>query len=277
MSDLLQVGDWVDQADDVLFSLGDREQYMGYFSFDVTLDTANEEVIRKRSSELRNNPPEKGSVNAHNDSELWQMHAPDLHQSGSIESFRAILGLIVGGMGFPVHWYGFGDDANRATAVAQSDPTAKSLEHDQGIVEDMFLFMCQFVADQAEIAGNYTPPDDLEITLTLPEVSTKDMSRITASMQGMVMALINAQDAGWITKEKAAEAWAKLMAELDVQYDVSDELAQIEEMEEEEELERVERQNGQLQQMLSQAELELQQDNLSGNGGRTQGIRPEAA
>jgi hypothetical protein len=252
MSDLLQIGDWLDQADNVLFSMADREQFAGYFAFDVTLVRASKDHVATRNKELRDNMPKKGSVNVHNDSESWEMWSPDLHQSGSIESFRALLGLILGGVGFPVHWYGFGDDANRATATVQADPTTKSLEHDQATVRDMFLSMCRFVADQAEIAGNYTPVDDLEISLTLPEVSTKDLARTTTSMQGIVIGLSNAQDNGWISEETAAKAFAKIMAELDIQYDVIAELEQVGKDGEQSELANVERTNGQLQMMLAQ-------------------------
>jgi hypothetical protein len=250
MSDFLQVGDWIDQADDVLFSLADREQFAGYFSFDVTLVGASEEQVRERASDVTRSRPEKGSVNFHNDTEMWEIWAPDLKQAGSIETFRAILGLILGGMGFPVHWYGFGDDANRATATAQADPTSKSLEHDQGIIRDMFLHMCQFAVDQADIAGKYTPSDDDEITLSLPEVQVRDLSRITASMQALTISLVNGVDAGWITQETAAEAFAKLLAELDIQVDVTEELKQIGDEDEAAELDAVGRANGQLQRAM---------------------------
>ena len=252
MSDLLQVGDWIDQADDVLFSLADREQFAGYFSFDVTLTGASDEQVRTRAKELRANPPEKGSVNTHNDSEKWQMFAPYLKQGGSIETFRAVLGLILGGMGFPVHWYGYGDDANRATATAQSDPTTKSLEHDQGIIRDMFIYMCQFAADQAEIAGAYSPDEDTnDIRFQLPEVTTRDLSRITASMQALTISLVNGVDAGWITQDTAAEAFAKLLGEMDIQVNAADELEQASINSLNSELEIMSRQNGQLQRQLT--------------------------
>jgi hypothetical protein len=255
MSDLLQVGDWVDQADDVLFSLADREQFAGYFSFDVTLTgAAGPEQVRDRAKELRASPPDKGSVNVHNESEEWQMFAPDLKQGGSIETFRAVLGLILGGMGFPVHWYGFGDDANRATATAQSDPTSKSLEHDQGIVRDMFVHMCQFAADQAEIAGAYAPDeDDNDITLQLPEVTTRDLTRITASMQALTISLVNGVDAGWITQDTAAEAFAKLLGEMDIQVETGEELRENEDSERQAQLDAEQQRNDTLMTQLSAA------------------------
>jgi len=262
MSDLLQVGDWLDQADEVLFALGDREGFAGYFSFDVTLARANDDVVKQRAKALRSNPPEKGSVNVHNENEIWNMWAPNLNQSGSIESFRAILGLILGGMGFPVHWYGFGDDANRATALAQADPTTKSLEHDQYTIKTLFMNMCQFVADQAEIAGNYTPEEDAEITLSLPEITTKDISMISASINQLTAALISASGAGWVSTETAAEVFAKIMGELGVEISAADELEQIAGEEEKKELDFTASSNGQLQKMLAA---------MSGGAGNQQG------
>ena len=248
MSDLLQVGDWIDQADDVLFSLADREQYAGYFSFDVTVEGADEAKVRERAKYYQMNPPEKGSVMVHNETETVQIFAPDLKQAGSIETFRAVLGLILGGMGFPVHWFGYGDDANKATATAQGDPTSKSLEHDQGIVRDMLVYMCQFAADQAEIAGAFSPDEDgYEITLSLPEVTTRDLTRITASMQALTISLVNGVDAGWITQDTAAEAFAKILGEMDIQVDPAEELEQADMDTLDSELEIAGRQNGQLQ------------------------------
>ena len=251
MSDLLQVGDWLDQADDVLFSLGEREQYAGYFSFDVTLTNADPEKIAERTAALRSNPPEKGSVNVHNDAEVWNMWSPNLQQGGSIDSFRAILGLILGGMGFPVHWYGFGDDANRATAVAQATPTTKSLEHDQQIVKNLFVSMLQFAADQAEIAGIYTPDDDTQIKLDLPEITTKDLTVITASMAQLTASLISAAAEGWITKETAATTFAKHLGEYGVEISAVDEIELAADEQEQNELDTIAAQNGQLQQMLT--------------------------
>ena len=251
MSDLLQVGDWLDQADEVLFALGDREGFAGYFSFDVTLDGADDEKVSKRAKALRSNPPEKGSVNVHNSEEAWNMWAPNLNQSGSIDSFRAILGLILGGMGFPVHWYGFGDDANRATALAQADPTVKSLEHDQNIIKGLFLSMCQFAADQAEIATGYTPDEDSEITLSLPEITTKDMTKISTSINQLVSALLTASDAGWVSKETAAESFAKMMGELGIVISALDELEQIEDDKKQDELDSTTASNIQLQKLMA--------------------------
>lgn len=267
MSDLLQIGDWLDQADEVLFALADREQFAGYFAFDVTLASSDDAVVRKRAREIRSNPPKKGSVNVHNDSEAWNQWAPNLGQTGTIETFRAILGLILGGMGFPVHWYGFGDDANRATAAVQAEPTTKSLEHDQAIVKSLFLTMCRFAIDQASIAGVLGDYDDeAEVMLDLPEVSTKDTSRITASLSALAQALIAAQQARWISEETAARTWAKVLGELDIQVDPAAELEAIAAEDRQRALDEEQARNDGLQQAMNGNEPEPDEEMIAANG-----------
>lgn len=226
VSDLIQVADWIDQADETLFALGDREQYADFFSYDITITGAGQEQIAKRTAEIRKNPPKKGSFNVHNEAETWELQYPELRQEGSIATYRAILGLILGGVGFPVHWFGYGDDANRATALAQGDPTLKSLEYDQSTVRDMLTQVLQFVIDQAEIAGN-SFDDELEIAVQLPELDTKDLARIIPLFGPFAIALMSAVEAGYMAQETAAKAWAKLMAEFGIEIDPETELETI--------------------------------------------------
>jgi len=228
-SDLLQQADWLDQHDETLFALADREQMAGYFSWDVTLEDADEPQVRARSQELRVKPPKKGSVNVHNGKETWAFNYPDLKQNATIETQKALLTNVLGGLGLPRHWYGYGDETNRATAQAQGDPTWRSLEHDQDVVREMVLGMLEFARDQAQIAGNWTPSKETsrDITATLPEMTSKDLAAVTTALSSLAMALSQAVQEGWITHETAAKAWAKVLAELDVEVDVAEELEKI--------------------------------------------------
>lgn len=229
VSDLIQVADWIDQADATLFALAEREQYADFFSFDVTLNGATPDVVSERSNKIRSNPPRKGSVNVHNDDESWNIFSPELRQQGSIETFRALLGYILGGVGFPVHWYGFGDDANRATAVAQGVPTEKSLTHDQDEARDMLLVLYEIARDQAIYSGKLIPETDadLSINLDMPQISQKDMKAAVEVMPPLAQSLIAAVDAGWITQETAVRSWAKAMAEFGIDYDPATEMEMI--------------------------------------------------
>jgi len=227
VSDLIQVADWIDQADETLFALGDREQYADFFSWFVGV-TGGPDQVDKRTRQIMANPPKKGSINVYTlDAEKWDMMTPDLRQEGSIATYRAILGLILGGVGFPVHWFGYGDDANRATALAQGDPTIKSLEYDQASVRDMLEMILQFVIDQAIIAGNLSENDEIEVAVNLPELSTKDMAQVVPLFGPFAIALMTAAEAGWITEETAAKSWARLMAEFGIDIDPMTELEAV--------------------------------------------------
>lgn len=228
-TDLLQATDYIDQTEASLWSMLDREQFAGYFSFDVTLANADKTAVSARAKELRNNPPAKGSVNVHNDSEHWQMHAPDLKQQGSVAGYKGGLGHVLGGLGYPLHWYGFGDDANRATATAQGQPTEKSLSHDQGIVKDLFTLIFTFVRDQAIIAGYLkVSEDDETIVVDMPEISKKDVSVIVSGLVQLASALQAAVDSDWITNRTAATIYHKALSELDVEINTDQELKDAE-------------------------------------------------
>jgi len=229
-SDLLQLADWLDQLDETLFNLAEREQMAGYFAWDVTLADADAPAIAVKRAELNRNPPKKGSVNVHNQGEVWDLKTPDLKQSGTIATYEALLTLALGGYGYPRHWFGSGADANLATAAAQGDPTWRSLEDAQDTVRSMFMMMLEFARDQAEIAGAWKPADEeaRKIDLPMPEMSAKDTSRATSTLPATASALELAVTAGWTTNETAAKVWAALIGELGVEINVTAEMEEIE-------------------------------------------------
>jgi len=228
-TDLLQVADWLDQDDQTLFGLADREQMGGYFIADVTLTGTNEDGVAARAKQLKANPPKPGSVNVHNDTETWNLAAPDLKQQPSIETHNALLTYNLGGLGLPSHWYGRGDETNRATAQAQGDPTWKTMEHDQDQIRDMILMLLEFARDQAEIAGRWRPATDDadDITVQMPEMTNKDLVSLSSAATAFATALMTAVDQGWMSREKAIEAWAKLMSEFDIEIDTEAELEAV--------------------------------------------------
>lgn len=314
-SDLLQVADWLDQQDECLFALADREQWRNYFSWDVTLKGAAPDVVTRRAAEMRNKAPKRGTVNVHNEAEQWEMVYPSLDQAGSIETSRAIQNHVFGGLGFPEAWFGRGDETNRATLSAQGDPTWRTLEHDQDVIRDMILDFLYLVRDQAELAGTWTPGqpvgktrmsglqgaagssngrlntetgpgedvvrgqevggvpdigsklagkiiqdevgdekgapaddnggldldateqvDPYEITVTMPEMTARDLSLVANMLSTIASALVVAEDQNWQDKAKSVEVWAKALSEFGIDLDVSAIQRALDEKEKEEEL-----------------------------------------
>ncbi len=233
-SDLLQVADAIDMADQVLFALATREQIASYFFVDVTVqgDADDVNAVVKR---IGRKPPKPQGANVHNEAEKWEIMQPDLKQEGSIATLVALLTFIMGGMGFPVSWYGYGSDTNRATLEAQGDPTYRQLEDDQGVVRSMLLRMLTFARDQAVIAGYWTPKEDTDetILLPMPEMTAKDFSRVLALFTPLVSAMLQLRDSRLLTDETILEAVGKVLKEMDIEFNADEELEDLAEDDEE--------------------------------------------
>lgn len=231
VSDLMQAADTLDQLDETLFSLGERESLAGYFSWDVKLIGANEDKVLARAKQIAKNPPtRKGQANVHNDSEEWTMNYPDIQAPSSIATADALKAHAVNAVGQPPHWHGLDNTATRTTADSQNNPTWKTLEHDQSIVRGFIVNIFTFVRDQADIAGFWKPTNDVDndVVVTLPEVSERDTARASQTLATATQALSVAMlDLKVMSRETAAKVVAKLVSELGVEYDPIEELATI--------------------------------------------------
>jgi hypothetical protein len=246
VSDFLQVADWLDAHDETLFAIADREQMAGYFSWDVTLDNIDETKVKEKASEIRQRIPKKGQVLVHNDKEHWEMKAPDLKQQASIATSDALSDLAWGMLGMPKTWRGIGEGTNYASGLTMGEPTRKSLESKQDDAKDMIIEMLTFVRDQAEIAGYYTPqtkrqittPDGAERTeaiehpgefdVTMPEMSATDMGQVATALPQIVNALsVLVNDLRVVSRDRAAEVTAKILAEIGIKYDAHEELEAV--------------------------------------------------
>jgi hypothetical protein len=105
----------------------------------------------------------------------------------------------------------------------------RSLESKQRAITRLYKFIYTFVRDQAEIAGEWRPTKKIsnEPVVNLPEVSIINVGELMSAAVDMTNSLIAAVDEGWITNETAATAYNKVMAEIDVNYDVQEELEKI--------------------------------------------------
>jgi hypothetical protein len=228
-SDLLQVADFMDAHDDTLFGLAEREQLAAYFAWFVKLIGASPEKVAERAKAGRKNPPRRGSVNYANENEEWTMATPDLKQEGSVATVTALQEHVLGGEGYPSHWYANGSETNRSTAEEQGAPTFKTLETWQDDTADDIKEILQFVADQAEIAGIWTPgEDDATINVIMPEMLKRDMVKVSTAMQQLFNALLVAKDQlKVLSRETVSKAVAKTMLELGIEYDPIEELEKV--------------------------------------------------
>jgi hypothetical protein len=230
-SDLLQSADWLDQNDEVLFSLADREQFANYFSWLVKMTGATPERVSERANELNKKKPfAKGQVNVHNENEEWSFVTADLKQPGSVVTAQATKKQALEGLNQPETWHNEMDTSNRATADKADNPANRWLQHEQGDLVQMLTFACQFAADQAEIASVYRPEEDNQIFFSVPEIVKSDNTEVADSLATATNALTVAMmDLKVITRETAARVVARIIAEFGVDYNPADELEKVDE------------------------------------------------
>jgi len=234
--DLLATADYLDQFDGTLFALGERELFRGFFGFDVTMTGANEEELRARAQAAVKNPPARGQANFHNQNEVWDVFAPELGQAGSVATVQEQKADIIGGLGYPLAWFGSPGGTHLATAQAQGDPTWRSLRYSQGRIQKMIEDFLRFARDQAIIAGAWNPKDigdgkekDDTITVTMPEMTSKDLGIISSVLSSVAAALFSGVEAEWVTLEEAQEVFRKLLSELGVDLQPAVESEELEE------------------------------------------------
>jgi hypothetical protein len=226
-SDLLSLADWLSGYDEFLFNRLDRAALINAFVWDITLKGLTQEEIERW---LQNTPPPKpGSIRAHNENVQYQAVVPKLEAHDATNEARMMRNHILGGAGFPEHWFAEGGNVNRATAAEMSEPTIKRLSTRQRYFRYMLEHIFRFCIDQALIHRRLPREAELEFSVIMPEISLKDISALTASLKRVSDALQVAEDQGWVSRRTAARLFGVLAARLGVDIDVERELADREE------------------------------------------------
>ncbi|MFQ5694262.1 MAG: hypothetical protein ACE5IM_14650, partial [Nitrospinota bacterium] len=245
--DLLALADFLDAYDQFIFDDMERTVLAKRFIFDLTVDGADVKKLREKATQLKDLKP--GAVYAHNKQESLQAVAPDMKHLDTSRAAREYRGHILGGAGFAEHFLGRGEDVNRATAAEMADPIVKRIKSRQQFVAHMIEMILRFALDQwwtynPESRASVSPelissdPERVnavlhDFSVTLPEPTSRDLSRGSESLERGVAALARAEELGYIGHRTAAEGAALLLGELGLQGDLDSELAEAQSLESE--------------------------------------------
>jgi hypothetical protein len=229
-SDLLSIADWLDIYDRTLYTMTERVVFLLSFIWDITIEGAHEEELKKRRDDLNLNPPHAGSYVIHNEKEKWEAPAPKLNGSDFQEYSKTVSGILAGGSGLPVHWlFGQGEDVNKASAKEMSEPTFRKMLRRQKLVVAMFRQMIDFLI-QKKIDKNILKGtvEDYPYSVVIPQPSQKEAGVIAESFSKMVPALTIATQNEFLTNETATKVLAMFVNQigLDVNPDTEMDQAQ---------------------------------------------------
>lgn len=111
-SDLLCVSDWIDGYDQFLFARLERAFLLNNFVWDILCKGMSRAEIEEFSKDFK--PPRPGSMRFHNENVEWAAVAPNLQAGDATQEAGLFKTQILGGKGFPAHWFSEGEKTTRA-------------------------------------------------------------------------------------------------------------------------------------------------------------------
>jgi len=218
-SELLTVADWIDALEQFMFDYADKWPLLNTFVWDLMVEGGDEKTINEQ---LRRFTKKAGSVFGHNEKVKLEEKTPKLQAVDAEVGARLFRNHILGGTGFPEHWFGGGGDVNRATAAEMGTPTFKMLKSKQKYVKYIFETIFDFVITKALEAKYLRVPEEeaYDYSVITPEISPKDVTKYSAALQQISTALGIAEANGWIDKETAQKSFAVALGFLGIEVDV---------------------------------------------------------
>ncbi|MBI5550737.1 MAG: hypothetical protein HY911_04460 [Desulfobacterales bacterium] len=222
-SDLFGIADHLDNYEQFLFDAGEKHARFNSFFYDITVAGADE---KKLATERANyEPPKNGGAFIHNEKVTAEAVNPDFKSDDTAAGARLARNHILGSKGLPEHWFGGGGDVNRATASEMDIVARKMIASRQEKTKNMLEVMIDYVIARAVAARYLTgvPEDELyAYEVQTPEVTDKDVAKLSTALVQTANALVAAETQGWIEKDEAAKAFAFFLATIGYEYDPKD-------------------------------------------------------
>lgn len=225
--------DWFDVLDEFMKIANDRAKALMDYIWDVTLEGADDTDIKKfkRSQEA----PRPASLRVHNEKVKWDAKAPPLVAYEASRHVKDLKTYIMGGYGYPNHWFGSGDDANLATAEQMSEPTRKALRRKTQQVVYLLTDICRFALYQAQVAPqgilNGVDVDVMSdcFEVVVPDIGGSDVAKIGSALQTVTASVSQAQSDELCSKDTGRKLFAVAASMIGVQIDPAQEKLKIDE------------------------------------------------
>lgn len=221
-SDLVHLFDFINNFEEGLFDEADRIRQLMAFVWDVELQGASEDDIRKFLKETK--APKSGSMRAHNERVKWNAVNPDLKTYDNRAFYDLMKGYMSACQNRPTSWLGEGGKTYSNEADLMGEPTFKDLGERQRFVKYMLEQVLQFVLDQGVLAGSLREREGerLAVTVNLPEFNLRDLGKVATTLTQLTSALTTAETQGWITRETAAQVFTQVAGQLGMEVEAAD-------------------------------------------------------
>jgi hypothetical protein len=220
-SDLLCLSDWLDSYDQFLFARLERAFLLNTFIWDIKCEGMNKEELQSFVSTL--SVPRAGSIRAHNEKITWEAVSPKLESNDASGEARLFKNQILGGAGYPEHWFAEGSTTTRATALEMGLPTLKKLKARQRKTKFELIHMINFVIDQAVLAGRLKKDVNRKFRIIPSPIVSRDNKGTAEAISGLVTGLTQAKANNWIDDKKAKVILNAILSQIGVDMEIETE------------------------------------------------------
>lgn len=227
-SSLLTLCDWLDGHDQFLFARLERAFLLNTFIWDITCEGMNKEELIEFVKGL--SMPKSGSIRAHNEKITWKSEVPKLEAADASEEARLFKQQILGGAGYPEHWFAEGSRTTRATALEMGIPTLKKLKSRQKTVKNFIKHIINFVIDQAIIykRSGFKRDMDRSFKIIPSPIVSRDNKGLMESVGNFVDGLSKAVDRKWLNDKEARRIFNTVLSQLGTDIESQDQEVQEE-------------------------------------------------
>lgn len=204
LSDLFSLIDWLQIYGQYQFNLAERLAHLTMYFFDVELQNADENDIRKFKRDILRSPPEPGALVVHNDQATLEAKSVNLGDADLVEVGQAFESAILTGLGIPPHWTATPSQGGRSVAEAANDPVFRHMSLRQSTQRKFISKIIRFQIDQAIRLGVIEPKSE-EFKLVFPKLGLRDFQRAGGTAARIAQSLKDSVEAGLIPQEMATK------------------------------------------------------------------------
>lgn len=178
---------------------------------DVTV--ADDTQVEQKRQQLRQANPINAGIYVHGPGEEVKMHELSLEGDDAEPDGKAIRLAIATGANLALHYLGEGESTNYATAKEMGEPTTRFYADRQQEIIWMLSDLATVAYRRYCLAKNLTPPDTLNLNVTVTEVARADNETLSLAALNIIRALAIASEKAWIDDQTALELALKFAGE----------------------------------------------------------------
>ena len=222
VGDLAPILTHIDHLDQIIINQAEKSRLANHFIWDISVEKSTTKQLDEIASL---GAPKPGTNRVHDSKVTYNVVAPNLNHADNETGVRMLLRFILGGLGFPEHWYADGNTTNRATAQAMQTPTFQMLTRRQNFIQTMFEKLLDYQISEARRLGFLQDVENFDYSVIMPAINGVEIGESASALVTVSTALDKAEIAGWITSEQATTMFVEASESLGVDVpDAGDEL-----------------------------------------------------